>query len=88
MFLFFGFILGIIFIRYILPLLDQISALLQASLEHKRMKIGLKNVKLEKRIDEIVNTDDVPKVRQIGFVVDNPEDYNTEEEIPNDDQDL
>ena len=74
------FILGIVFIRYICPMLDQFISWLQTSVEHRRMLLTVKNVKLEKRIDEIVNEDKVPKARQIGFVVDNPEEYETVEE--------
>jgi hypothetical protein len=44
------------------------------------MLLTLKNVKLEKRIDEVVNEDKVPKARQIGFVVDDPSEYEIDEE--------
>lgn len=79
------FILGILFIRYICPMFDQLVSLFQTSLEHRKMLLTLKNVKLEKRIDEIVNEDKTPKVRQIGFVVDDPSEYETEEEEYEDD---
>ena len=79
------FILGILFIRYVCPMLDQLVSWFQTSLEHKKMLLTLKNVKLEKRIDEVVNEDKTPKVRQIGFVVDDPSEYETEEEEYEDD---
>lgn len=79
------FILGILFIRYICPMFDQLVSWFQTSLEHRKMLLTLKNVKLEKRIDEIVNEDKTPKVRQIGFVVDDPSEYETEEEEYEDD---
>lgn len=74
------FILGILFIRYFCPMLDQFISWFQTSIEHKRMLLTLKNVKLEKRIDEVVNEDKVPKARQIGFVVDDPSEYKIDEE--------
>lgn len=74
------FILGILFIRYFCPMLDQLVSWFQTSMEHRKMLLTLKNVKLEKRIDEIVNEDKTPKARQIGFVVDDLSEYETEEE--------
>lgn len=73
------FVLGIAFIRYILPFFDMLISWLQTTIEHRKMKITLKNVKLEKRMDEIVNDDKVT-TRQIGFIVENPDEYKTEEE--------
>ena len=74
------FILGILFIRYLCPILDQFISWFQTSIEHKRMRLTLKNVKLEKRMNEVVNENEVPKARQIGFVVDNPSEYEINEE--------
>lgn len=74
------FILGILFIRYFCPLLDQLISWFQTSIEHKRMRLTLKNVKLEKRMNEVVNENEVPKARQIGFVVDDPSEYEINEE--------
>lgn len=74
------FILGILFIRYLCPILDQFISWFQTSIEHKRMRLTLKNVKLEKRMNEVVNENEVPKARQIGFVVDDPSEYEINEE--------
>lgn len=73
------FVLGIAFVRYILPFFDILISWFQTAIEHRKMKIALKNVKLEKRMDEIVNDDKVT-TRQIGFIVENPDEYKTEEE--------
>lgn len=69
------FLLGILFIRYICPMLDQLVSWLQTAIEHKKMLLTVKNVELEKRMDDIVNEDKTPKARQIGFVVDDPSEY-------------
>lgn len=69
------FLLGILFIRYICPMLDQLVSWFQTAIEHKKMLLTVKNVKLEKRMDDIVNEDKTPKARQIGFVVDDPNEY-------------
>lgn len=74
------FILGILFIRYLCPILDQFISWFQTSIEHKRMRLTLKNVKLEKRMNEVVNENEVQKARQIGFVVDDPSEYEINEE--------
>lgn len=74
------FILGILFIRYFCPLLDQLISWFQTSIEHKLMLITLENVKLEKRMNEVVGENEVPKTRQIGFVVDDPSEYEIDEE--------
>lgn len=73
------FVLGIVFVRYILPFFDILISWFQTTIEHRKMKIALKNVKLEKRMDEIVNDDKVT-TRQIGFIVEDPDEYKTKEE--------
>ena len=73
------FVLGILFIRCVIPLLDQIISWILTIIEHKKMSLGLKNTKLEKRMEEIMN-DDTCTTRQIGFVVDDISEYASEEE--------
>ena len=72
------FVLGILFIRCVLPLCEQLISWAVLAIERKKTKIAVRTTKLEKRIEEIVNEDNVPKPRQIGFVVDDPSEYETE----------
>lgn len=74
------FVLGILFIRCILPLCEQLISWAVLAVERRKTKIAVKTTKLEKRIEEIVNEDNVPKPRQIGFVVEDPSEYDTEPE--------
>lgn len=73
------FVLGILFIRCFVPLVDQFLSWVLTIIEHKKMRLGVKNTKLEKRMEEIVNENSC-STRQIGFVVDDPTEYETEEE--------
>ena len=72
------FVLGILFIRCVLPLCEQLISWAVLAIERKKTKIAVRTTKLEKRIEEIVNEDNAPKPRQIGFVVDDPSEYETE----------
>ena len=50
-------------------------------MSRKKLKITANSVEIEKQIDEIVNGEEPQIVsRQIGFVVENPDDYKTEED--------
>jgi hypothetical protein len=72
------FVLGILFIRCILPLCEQLVSWAVLAIERKKTKIAVRTTKLEKRIEEIVNEDNTPKARQIGFVVEDPSEYETQ----------
>ena len=70
------FLLGIIFIRCILPIIDQLTSWRLTAIEHKKTKLALKTTKLERRIEEVVK-EDKSRTHQIGFITDEP--YPTEE---------
>ena len=49
------FVLGILFIRCVLPLCEQLISWAVLAIERKKTKIAVRTTKLEKRIEEIVN---------------------------------
>jgi hypothetical protein len=73
------FLLGIIFIRCVLPLLDQLVSWLLTAIEHRKTKLALRTTKIEKKIEEVVNTDK-PTTHQIGFVTEETYSNSDEEE--------
>jgi hypothetical protein len=73
------FVLGILFVRCFLPLLDQLVSWTLTFIECKKTKIAVDNTKFEKTIEDIVNENNIVN-RQIGFVVDNPEEYFQDED--------
>lgn len=75
------FLLGILFSQFVWPLLEGLLDIILAYMSRKKLKITAKSVEIEKQIDEIVNGEEPQFVnRQIGFVVENPDDYKTEED--------
>ena len=75
------FLLGILFSQFVWPLLEGLLDIILAYMSRKKLKITAKSVEIEKQIDEIVNGEEPQIVnRQIGFVVENPDDYKTEED--------
>lgn len=63
------FILGIVTIRYCVPLLDQCLSWLLTAIEVKKAKLLIKQQECEKAISDIAITMEEPKTAQIGFVV-------------------
>ena len=75
------FLLGILFSQFVWPLLEGLLDIILAYMSRKKLKITAKSVEIEQQINEIVNGEEPQFVnRQIGFVVENPDDYKTEEE--------
>ena len=75
------FLLGILFSQFVLPLLEGLLDIILAYMSRKKLKITAKSVEIEQQINEIVNGEEPQFVnRQIGFVVENPDDYKTEED--------
>ena len=75
------FLLGILFSQFVWPLLEGLLDIILAYMSRKKLKITANSVEIEKQIDEIVNGEEPQIVnRQIGFVVENPDDYKTEED--------
>ena len=73
------FIAGILFIRCFLPLFDQFISWAVAAIDKKKGKIAVTMTEYEQQIEEIVG-ESAPVTRQIGFVVDDPSEYDTESE--------
>ena len=78
------FILGIITIRYLIPLLDQLLSWILTAIEVKKGKLLVRQQQCEKEISDIAITMTEPKTAQIGFVI--PTDESLEEDP--DDEDL
>jgi hypothetical protein len=74
------FVAGILFVRCVLPLLDNLISWFVTYIEKKKGKIAVTLTEYEKEIGDIVGENDAPVTRQIGFVVDDPSEYDTEEE--------
>lgn len=75
------FLLGILFSQFVWPLLEGLLDIILAYMSRKKLKITAKSVEIEQQINEIVNGEEPQFVnRQIGFVVENPDDYKTEED--------
>lgn len=75
------FLLGILFSQFVWPLLEGLLDIILAYMSRKKLKITAKSVEIEQQINEIVNGEEPQIVnRQIGFVVENPDDYKTEED--------
>lgn len=78
------FILGIIFVSYIIPIIDGVSAWFLTWVEAKKSKqseiVNKANIKMRQ---DAASTDQDPPKRQIGFQV--PDDDQEEEEVIEDD---
>lgn len=75
------FLLGILFSQFVWPLLEGLLDIILTYMSRKKLKITAKSVEIEQQINEIVNGEEPQIVnRQIGFVVENPDDYKTEED--------
>lgn len=77
------FILGMIAIRYIFPLLDQILSLALQALEVVKGKYLVRQTEYEKEIADIAIEMDKPKTNAIGFCI--PTDDEKPEEDEEDD---
>lgn len=78
------FILGIIFVSYVIPIIDGVSAWFLTWVEAKKSKqseiVNKANIKMRQ---DAASTDQDPPTRQIGFQV--PDDDQEEEEVIEDD---
>lgn len=78
------FILGIIFVSYVIPIIDGVSAWFLTWVEAKKSKqseiVNKANIKMRQ---DAASTDQDPPMRQIGFQV--PDDDQEEEEVIEDD---
>lgn len=78
------FILGIIFVSYVIPIIDGISAWFLTWVEAKKSKqseiVNKANIKMRQ---DAASADQDPPTRQIGFQV--PDDDQEEEEVIEDD---
>ena len=78
------FILGIIFVSYIIPIIDGVSAWFLTLVEAKKSKqseiVNKANIKMRQ---DAASADQDPPTRQIGFQV--PDDDQEEEEVIEDD---
>lgn len=63
------FIGGIIFIRYLIPLFDQLLAWVLQAIEVKKGKLLVKQTECEKEISDIAILIDQPPTNQIGFQI-------------------
>ena len=63
------FIAGILIIRYIFPLFDQLLSWTLTAIEVKKSKLLIKQQECEKAISDIAITMDQPQTNQIGFVI-------------------
>lgn len=63
------FLAGILTIRYIIPLLDQLLAWALQAIEVKKGKLLVKQTECEKEISDIAITIDQPATNQIGFQI-------------------
>ena len=71
------FIAGILFVRIVMPILDQITSWIITAIDKRKGKIAVTLTEYEKEIKDIVGGD-APVTRQIGFVVNDPSEYDTE----------
>lgn len=78
------FILGIIFVSYVIPIIDGVSAWFLTWVEAKKSKqseiVNKANIKMRQ---DVASADQDPPTRQIGFQV--PDDDQEEEEVIEDD---
>ena len=72
------FILGIVAMRYIFPLLDQLLAWALNAIEVRKNALMVKQAKCEKEMADIAAAIDSPQTNQIGFVI--PSDGGEDEE--------
>lgn len=73
------FILGMIILRYVFPILDQLRDWLLTAIEAKKSAILISQAECEKVISDIQISMEQPQTNQIGFVI--PTDSEEEEEI-------
>lgn len=77
------FVLGMVAIRYIFPLLDQILSLILQALEAVKGKYLIKQTECEKEIADIAIEMEKPKTNAIGFCIPD-EDFDEEDEEEDD----
>ena len=73
------FILGMIILRYVFPILDQLRDWLLTAIEAKKSAILISQAECEKVISDIQISMEQPQTNQIGFVI--PTGSEEEEEI-------
>ena len=78
----FYFILGVLFVSYVIPIIDGISAWFLTWVEAKKTKqseiVNQANITMRKAI---ASADEDPPMRPIGFRVPDAEDYEEEEDL-------
>ena len=71
---------SIVFYTHIIPNLDGLVDLTQATLLTKKMKVNIAHAKYEKMVNNILGNNDAPSQRAIGFQVDEEESSEDEED--------
>lgn len=76
----FYFLLGVITVRYVFPLLDQLLSWLLQGIEVKKGKLLVKQTQCEKDISDITIQMEQPTTNTIGFVLPEEEEEILEDE--------